>query len=476
MDSYAKCGQSNSNKQSNDETRHNKFKNKGNSKSSSINAVFTVNALDIKSKHKFVSVSMNDKCVKLQLDTGADVTIISENTWQQIGKPRMCATKHVVKNASKHQLKLLGEINCEIECNGIRRPGLSYVTDVDNLNLLGIDWIDKFELWDKPINSFCNEMQSDDAVNQIQIKISTIFQEKLGFCNKMKIDLHLKPDAKQIFRAKRPTAFAMLPLVEQELRRLENQGAITAVDFSDWAAPIVVVRRSNGKIRICADYSTGLNDALEPHKHPLPLPEDILFKLAGGKVFSHIDLSDAFLQVEVNQNSRKLLTINTHLGLFAFNRLPAGVKPAPNAFQKVMDTMLSGLDGVEAYIDDIIISGTSDADHREKLESVLQRISDYGFQLKIEKFKFFMKELTYLGHVINEHGLKPDPNKVKVIKNMPASYDKTTLRSFLGSVVQYGNFFDKLRHLRGPLDELLNDNVDWNWSSKCDDSFNKLKD
>lgn len=470
---YAKCGQASS---GNHQSGKPKSKT-GDPKSSTVNAVFEVNVLDIKSNRKFVKVSINGKNVSLQLDTGADVTVISKQTWEQIGKPKMHKTNHIIKCATKRKLELLGEINCEISCNGLRKPGICYVTEVQNLNLLGIDWIDKFALGDLPINLICNKIETeDDKVIEIRQKFKTVFQNKLGLCNKMKIELHLKADATPIFRNKRPMALATLPLVEKELRRLESEGAITAVDFSDWAAPIVAVRKSNGKIRICADYSTGLNDSLQPHKHPLPVPEDILCKLAGGIIFSHIDLSDAFLQVEVDERSRKLLTINTHLGLFAFNRLPAGVKPAPNAFQKVMDSMLAGLDGVAAYIDDIIVSGTSVADHREKLERVLQRIADYGFQLKFEKCKFFMKELKYLGYVINQQGLKPDPDKIKAIVNMPAPHDKTTLRSFLGSVVQYGKFVDKLRHLRGPLDELLKNDSEWNWSNKCNDSFVKLKE
>lgn len=131
-----------------------------------------------------------------------------------------------------------------------------------------------------------------------------------------------------VYKPKRPVPFTSVEKVDAELDRLPQLGIITPVDFSQWAAPIVVVKKPGGKIRICADYSTGLNAALESNNYPLPVPDDIFSKLNGCKYFSIIDLSDAYLQVEVDDDSKNLLTINTHRGLFRFNRLAPGVKSA----------------------------------------------------------------------------------------------------------------------------------------------------
>lgn len=123
----------------------------------------------------------------------------------------------------------------------------------------------------------------------------------------------------------------------------------------------------NGSIRICADFSTGLNSALEPHQYPLPLPEDIFANLANAKYFSHIDLSDAFVQIEVDDASKHLLTINTHKGLFRYNRMVFGVKTFPTIFQQIMDKMLAGMSNVAAYIDDIFVSGKDELEHNKNL-------------------------------------------------------------------------------------------------------------
>ncbi|XP_065094589.1 uncharacterized protein K02A2.6-like [Ochlerotatus camptorhynchus] len=174
----------------------------------------------------------------------------------------------------------------------------------------------------------------------------------------------------------------MYKTVDDELDRLETAGIITPVKHSDWAAPIVVVRKASGAIRICGDYSTGLNDALQPHQYPLPLPQDIFAKLANCKVFSQIDLSDAFLQVEVQEESREMLTINTHRGLYRYNRLPPGVKAAPGAFQQLVDTMLAGLKRSSGYLDDVLVGGMDEEDHQRKLQAVLRESRITGLPSK----------------------------------------------------------------------------------------------
>ncbi|XP_037811622.1 uncharacterized protein K02A2.6-like [Lucilia sericata] len=150
------------------------------------------------------------------------------------------------------------------------------------------------------------------------------------------------------------TTTTELTEIETELQRLEDAGIITPVDTSKWAAPIVVSRR-NGKTRICGDYSTGLNNMIEPNQYPLSMPEEISH-CHDSTVFTHLDLSDAYLQVEVDDESKDLLTVNTHKGLYKFNRLTPGIKSAPVAFQRIMNQLCAGINGAKAYIDDIMLS------------------------------------------------------------------------------------------------------------------------
>ena len=193
----------------------------------------------------------------------------------------------------------------------------------------------------------------------------------MGFCAKAEVTLHLKPNCSPVFCAKRHVAYAMRDAVDAELDKLERLNIITPVQHSEWAAPIVVVLKSNGQLRICGDYSTGLNASFHPHDYPLPLPQDIYTKLGNSTIFSQIDLSDAFIQVPIAEQSRRLLTINTHKGLYLYNRLPPGIKVAPGAFQQLMDQMLAGMERVASYIDDVIVGGRTQREHDDVLNETL---------------------------------------------------------------------------------------------------------
>ncbi|XP_055645508.1 uncharacterized protein K02A2.6-like [Toxorhynchites rutilus septentrionalis] len=244
------------------------------------------------------------------------------------------------------------------------------------------------------MDTFCCQVSSAPvSTNSLKKIFPKVFSEELGLCHKIKVKLNLKEQCNPVFCPKRPVAYAMQDAVNQELDPLENVNIISPVDYSEWAAPIVVVRKANGSIRICGDYSTGLNAALQPHQYPLPRPEDIFAKLANCKVFSQIDLSDAFLKVEVDEASRGMLTINTHRGLFQYNRLPPGVKIAPGAFQQLIDTMLAGLEGTSGYMDDVVVGGKSDQEHDSNLKAVLQRIEDFGFTIRSEKCSFRKRQI-----------------------------------------------------------------------------------
>lgn len=134
--------------------------------------------------------------------------------------------------------------------------------------------------------------------------------------------------------------FAIKDAIGQELNNLECQGIITPVAHSDWAAPIVAVPKSDGKFRICGDYKVTVNQALAVDEYPLPTPEEQFSDLAGGRIFLKLDLSQAYLQLPVDEASNPFLTINTHNVLYVYNRLPFGVASAPVIFQRLMDAVL----------------------------------------------------------------------------------------------------------------------------------------
>ncbi|XP_055522374.1 uncharacterized protein K02A2.6-like [Wyeomyia smithii] len=435
----------------------------------------SVKRIDLQGKRKYVTVGINGKEAVLQLDCASDITIIFTQTWEAIGKPAINETDITAISASGDKINMAGEFLADITIRSVTKAGIVYVSSSPDLNVLGIETIDLFHLWSIPFNSLVNAVHQkpEDIEQKLRTKFPEVFQSTLGRCTKAKVKLYLKPNARPVYCPKRPVAYAALPVCSS---RLQDKGIISPVKFSDWATPIVVVRKSdNVSVRICGDYSTGLNNALESDAHPLPHPVDIFADLAGCRHFSQLDFSDAYLQVEIEEESQKYLTINTHRGLFVYNRLPPGIKSAPGAFQRIIDSMVAGIPGVKPYLDDIMISGKTKEEHNRSLHEVLERIKTYGFHLKIEKCRFGLSQIKFIGHIIDKDGLRPDPAKTTAISQMPAPTNVSQLRSYLGAINYYGRFVKQMKELRAPMDYLLKQNVKWEWTANCQKSFDKFK-
>ena len=222
--------------------------------------------------------------------------------------------------------------------------------------------------------------------------------------------------------------------VELELQCLVEQGVIEPVESSEWAAPIVPVLKPDWTVRICGDYRLTINRAIKPDTYPLPRLEDPFATFAGGKSFSKLDLAHAYSQISLADASKQYVTVNTHKGLYQYNRLPFGVAAAPSIFQRLMENLLQGIPHISIYLDDILIMGTSEADHLSTLDKVLTLLEAAGLHLKRNKCAFLLPSVEYLGHKISADELQPTEEKVRAIKEAPHPSNVSQLRSFLGLI------------------------------------------
>ncbi|XP_055701804.1 uncharacterized protein K02A2.6-like [Phlebotomus papatasi] len=429
---------------------------------------------------KYLSPRINGHTIEFQLDCAADVSIISADTWRKFKQPSLTPISLKVRDAQSHYIEILGEFECSIRLGENEVRGRCLVSEKTSGNLFGIEWIEALGLWDYAPSSYCNSVQQEidttSAIKELQSTFPVVFGTEMGQCTKATASIHLKPHVSPVFRPKRPVAFHLMATIDDELQRLQASGFITPTEYSSWAAPIVVARKPNGRIRICGDYSTGLNESVEMNNHPIPDPDSLFSQFANKRVFSHIDLSDAYLQIPMDEESSQLLTIHTHRGLFRFNRLPPGIRSAPGIFQEIVERMLQGIPGVISYFDDICVASSDTKEHFAVLKEVFKRLEDYNFRVKLEKCRFFSREIKFLGVVADEKGLHPDPDKTEAICKMPAPSNVSELRSFLGAVQFWGRFIRSMSEIRTPLDRLLKKGVPWKWTAECQAVFKKFKE
>ena len=315
-----------------------------------------------------------------------------------------------------------------------------------------------------------------DKLQRILQQYDEVFRDELGTLKDSKATLKLHEGVMPVFCKPRPVPYALKESLGRELDRLEKAGILEKVTSSDWAAPVVPVPKGDGRIRVCGDYKVTCNPCLEPDQYPLPKPSDLFASLAGGKSFSKVDLSEAYLQISLSEESRACVTINTHQGLYRYTRLPFGVSPAPAIFQGTMDAILQGVPHTVCFLDDILVTGSTQQEHLQNLEEVLKRLRDQGARVKKGKCAFLQKSVEFLGHRIDSEGLHTTSRKVEAISQSPRPINQRQLRSFLGLAQYYGKFVPNLSTLLHPLNNLLQQNTKWNWCDKCEEAFKQTKE
>lgn len=175
---------------------------------------------------------------------------------------------------------------------------------------------------------------NDKFVKELKQKYEGVFEEGLGTYTGGKAKIYVDPNVKPKLCKARPLPFALREATNIELDRLVANGTLTPVEKSEWASPIVVVSKPSSKVRICGDFKVTINSVAEKDTFPVPKISDLLTSLVGGKSFSKLDLSSAYQQMLLDEDSKKYCVVNTHRGLFRHNRLTYGIKGAPGIFQR----------------------------------------------------------------------------------------------------------------------------------------------
>ena len=274
--------------------------------------------------------------------------------------------------------------------------------------------------------------------------------------------------------------------VKAHIQDLLTKGVVKP-SYSPYAAPVVVVRKKNGSIRLCVDYRR-LNSKTVKDAYPLPRIEESFNALAGAKYFTTLDLASGYHQIAMDPKDQNKTAFTTPFGLFEYTRMPFGLTGAPATFQRLMNGVMSDFlfNFLLVYLDDLLIFSQSFDDHLQHLEKILKKLSETGLKLNLEKCQLLRPEVSCLGHTISAKGVSCQDEKTEVVRKWPVPHTTKELRSFLGFAGYYRRFVKHYARIAGPLHQLANCNstaknkrpvpIDGHWKEEHQQAFQQLKD
>ena len=279
--------------------------------------------------------------------------------------------------------------------------------------------------------------------------------------------------------------------VRKEIEMLKKAGVIVK-SLSPWASSVIVVPKKSAPDepphrRLVIDYRK-INSLQQQIKradkstgclslYPLPKIDKMFAKLNGSKNFSTIDLRSGYYHIGLTKGSRPKSAFVVPMGKFEFLRTPFGLLQVPAYFQLLIDNVLQGCSKFAmGYLDDIIIFSRTEEEHLEHLEKIFRKLREYRLKMKREKCDFFKKHLQYLGHLVLEEGFKPLLEKIKSIKNIPPLKIAKEVKQFLSLAGYYDKFVPRFADLSRPLTHLTWQNIEFQWTEKCQKSFDNLRE
>ena len=325
----------------------------------------------------------------------------------------------------------------------------------------------------------CTHLTADEQRQLLMLlkRFEHLFDGTLGTWNTDPIDLELKDPTVKPFHAKPyPVPYSQEKRLKEEIARLCKYGVLRKINDSEWACPMFTIAKPDGSLRSLADLRE-VNKVIKRKPYPLPKIADMLQKLEGFMYATSLDLNMGYYHMTLTPFARRLCTVVLPWGKYEYCRLPMGLSVSPDIFQEKMSELMSGLEFARAYLDDLlIISNEQGFDkHLEKLELVLDRLSEAGLKINASKSFFARTELQYLGYHISREGMRPSQSKVEAILQLEPPKTRKQLRRFIGMINYYRDMWPQRSHLLAPLSSLTSSKVKWKWTAEHQESFDQMK-
>ena len=271
-----------------------------------------------------------------------------------------------------------------------------------------------------------------------------------------------------------PIAMKHYQWVKEEIDKLLEAGVIRN-SHSSWSAPIIVVPKGDGGKHLVIDYRA-LNKVTRKFVWPMPKVEDIFSQLNGAKYFSTLDLRAEYHHIGLTTDSIPKTAFTSPFGKYENIKVPFGLAQALAYFQELMTGVLKDLPFAMAYLDDIIIYGSTPEEHLKHIKTVFEKLRHAKLSMKLSKCHFFTKEIQYLGHILGVEGIKPVLAKTEAIKAMHPPVNLKQVCAFLGLVEYYRKFIKNFAKIVKPLTMLTQMDVKFEWKETHNSTFMKLKE
>ena len=315
------------------------------------------------------------------------------------------------------------------------------------------------------------EKEQESLIDLI-VEFKDLFKDTPGRTTLLEHDVEIEnsPPVKQCPYRLNPVKNS---IVDAEVKYMMDNDLIEASN-SPWSSPVVLVKKEDGKSRLCFDYRK-LNSITKTDSYPLPRVEDCIDQVGNAKYITKVDLLKGYWQVGLTPRARAVSAFVTHKGLFECKVMPFGMKNAAATFQRLMNLVTQDLEGCVVYIDDVIIYSDDWQTHLDRIRRLFEALRRAGLVINLKKSDFARAKVVYLGHEVGHGKIAPKNVNIQAILNFPIPYDKRTTRRFLGMAGYYRRFVRNFSEIAHPLTNLLKKEVKFMWKQECQRSFDKLK-
>ena len=406
------------------------------------------------------TVRINGVPTRSQIDTGTAQCLLPYNLYEKLKCGPLKKADKKFQSYTKHKIRVYGYINLPVAYKERQTKIKFYIAESQEQPLLSGEASKHLGLIER-----IHKIKDLEDFPELKKTTGT-----LPGTYSLKID----PTVQPVVHGPRRQPRALIPKIKAKLEEMEREKHITKVsEPTDWVSSLVVVMKGE-KVRLCIDPKD-LNKAIRREHYPIPTVEEVVSGMPGTKLFSVLDARSGFLQIKLDYESSLLTTFNTPSGRYRWLRLPFGIKSAPEIYQRVMDTMLEGIPGCRAIMDDILIAAKNPVEHDEILTQVIERAKSWNLKLNYDKCHIRKSEVQYVGHLVTARGLKPDPAKVRALQEMPAPKTKEDVRRFLGFIQYLAKFIPNLSKMDAPLRKINKQDVEFFWEKEQAESFSELK-